>query len=59
MYIPRQKWTMNETLILSKYNIFSKSNKTEAVFTKTEMSNEEKVNFLQNNPLGVHDNNGS
>ena len=40
-------WTMNETLIFfSKYEICSKSNETEAVFTKTEMNNEWSISFL-------------
>ena len=33
--------------------MYSKSIKTEAIFTKTEMNNEWKINFLQNSPLGM------
>ena len=34
----------------------SKSIKTEAVFTKADMSNEQNINFLQNSPLGIQHN---
>ena len=40
---------MNETLIFFKIrDVFLKTIETDAVFTKTEMNNEWKVNFLQN-----------
>ena len=49
LYLPREKWTMNETLIFFKIQaVLKKSIETEAVFTKREMNNEWNVDFRQN-----------
>ena len=37
----------------SEYVLFSNCIETDAVFSKTEMNNEWKVNFLQNTELGI------
>ena len=44
----KKKWTMNETFILYKYEVCSKSIKTEILFTKKDMNNEWNVHFLSN-----------
>ena len=49
LYLPKLKWTMNKTLILTKIcAVLKKSIETEAVFTKIEMNNEWNVNSFQN-----------
>ena len=49
-------WDWNEqkiNLIFFKIRaVFKKIIKAETVFTKTEMSKKQSINFLQNNPLG-------
>ena len=50
LYLPRHKWTMNETLISLKYVMCWKSIKSEAVFTKTQMNNEWNINFFKKPP---------
>ena len=48
LYLPRQMWTMNETLIFFKIRRVLKNIDNEAVFTKTDGNNKWNVNFLQN-----------
>ena len=47
LYLPRQKWTMKETLIFSKIRAALKKQYQEGscVFTKTEMNNEWHIDF--------------
>ena len=48
-------WKLNyfHIMLLGEvYRVCSKTNKTQAIFTKTELSNEGNANFLQNSPLG-------
>ena len=52
LYLPREKWTMNEALIFFKDELCWKSIETEGVFTKTAKNNYQNEIFIHSNING-------